>query len=573
MIKGISRRATAGLMAFAIVLAQVISTVPAFADSPTQMGPTISKVDGAGNLLPGGTFEGYSCTRWENDLNWQCDDLSNYEWFSQGLTLTGTTGGGYSDDIPMRDTTVTSCSDSANLTAIVAVRETSAPLGYAASWDWNVICKTTNGWMAGDDIIPSFESLPGHLFEFILTDGSYVSQSVIVDEESGQSTPVSTLNIVNSKKAPVFQKVDEKGALLPGATFEGESCTRWENDLNWQCQSLNEYSWFNQGLADIATTNNSFGDEIPMRGTEATSCSDDRLSHIVRIREVTAPAGYDAINGWNVICQTVDGWVADGGAVAPNGEETASLQPGVTINVENNIITFVNKKSPTPVMPELTINKVDQDGKLLPGATFAGMSCTKFDDEPDWTCVSLNDYYWFREGLTEIATTAQKFTNEIDMEGTLATSCSDPRMSHFVAFRELSAPNGYDYVPGWNVVCQTVHGWIADGEAIPGGGITLEGGTAILTGSANSNVTTDGKNVNIKNYEAGKGGETPTEPTTPVVPAPTKPTPSSAIPAELPHTGSSEGQDVRGLLMALIASAIAYGAVYFAQPRRSYEDN
>jgi hypothetical protein len=80
-------------------------------------------------------------------------------------------------------------------------------------------------------------------------------------------------------------------------------------------------------------------------------------------------------------------------------------------------------------------------------------------------------------------------------------------------------------------------------------------------------------------FAGGKGGveepETPTTPTTPTTPA----TPSTPVvggkgsvvapttATELPETGAG----TNALIIGLIAAAAAYGAVYFAQPKRLYE--
>lgn len=70
--------------------------------------------------------------------------------------------------------------------------------------------------------------------------------------------------------------------------------------------------------------------------------------------------------------------------------------------------------------------------------------------------------------------------------------------------------------------------------------------------------------------DSGNHETPPTNPGTPTVPeVPTAPaTPGKgALPAELPETGSS----ISPLLIGLSAAAAAYGAVYFAQPKRRYE--
>lgn len=70
---------------------------------------------------------------------------------------------------------------------------------------------------------------------------------------------------------------------------------------------------------------------------------------------------------------------------------------------------------------------VDEFGNLLPGGAYAGLSCTRFNNDPDWTCISLNDYSWFEhtndapsfDSLRKSGV-SNKFTCEIDMEGTWA---------------------------------------------------------------------------------------------------------------------------------------------------------
>ena len=71
------------------------------------------------------------------------------------------------------------------------------------------------------------------------------------------------------------------------------------------------------------------------------------------------------------------------------------------------------------------------------------------------------------------------------------------------------------------------------------------------------------------------GGETPTTPTTPTLPttpvietpAQTTPGKGAVLPAELPKTGASFNY----LSLAILASVLTYGAVYFAQGKRQYE--
>lgn len=222
----------------------------------------------------------------------------------------------------------------------------------------------------------------------------------------------------------------------------------------------------------------------------------------------------------------------------------------------------------------LTIEKVDQDGNLLPGGKFAGMSCTRFDGEIDWTCISLDDYAWFREGMTNDATTYDYFSNEIEQESPIAESCSDPRLMHIVLIREIKAPAGYIGTEGWSSLCQTIHGWIADTS----NDSPVETEDALLNiGHLADGVTTDGSTVKITNLLIGRGGGTVPEvpkPTPPVSPTNPVTTPVTVQPVRvtsqtgtLPETGSS----LINLVTMIIAVLAIYGAVYFAQVRRHYE--
>lgn len=67
------------------------------------------------------------------------------------------------------------------------------------------------------------------------------------------------------------------------------------------------------------------------------------------------------------------------------------------------------------------------------------------------------------------------------------------------------------------------------------------------------------------------GGDTPVVPETPVTPVASTPATPETLPQLLPHTGPSDTSTPQGLLLALIAAIATYGAVYFAQGKRRYE--
>lgn len=136
-----------------------------------------------------------------------------------------------------------------------------------------------------------------------------------------------------------FEVRDATGNLLPGATFEGLTCIKWDNDPLWQCQDLNEYVWFSQGLPETGTTGDSFWNDIQMRGNASSMCLEDpeiNSQHMVLIKQKTAPAGYTITDGWLATCMNKDGWIP--------GDEVIS-------EAEKAIQVFYGTSEPVAVYP------------------------------------------------------------------------------------------------------------------------------------------------------------------------------------------------------------------------------
>lgn len=108
----------------------------------------------------------------------------------------------------------------------------------------------------------------------------------------------------------------------------------------------------------------------------------------------------------------------------------------------------------------LEFRKVDLTGALLPGAEFEAYSCTKLNNDPDWTCTSLNTYTWFRDALKNTGTTGQAFGNQMDQDGGW-----DLPVGHCVVVREVSPPEGYLPQGGTAVVCRGPGGWTVENAA------------------------------------------------------------------------------------------------------------
>ncbi len=161
--------------------------------------------------------------------------------------------------------------------------------------------------------------------------------------------------------------VDSLGKILPGTNYELIFCTYYDNDPSWGCQSLSDPSNYPDYIAPLVNTGSvdvSLFAEVP----PGNNCSDSATSAYLKFRQTAAPAGYTFNSGWNVICYTVNGWVADNGQIhsAPDGvvQPKASLAPGVTIQTTDNInllfhglMTKVNNGAasmPAPTQPQST---------------------------------------------------------------------------------------------------------------------------------------------------------------------------------------------------------------------------
>ncbi|HQV58563.1 MAG TPA: hypothetical protein PKV27_11160, partial [Ilumatobacteraceae bacterium] len=210
-----------------------------------------------------------------------------------------------------------------------------------------------------------------------------------------------------------FEKVDQDGNLLGGAKIDGFSCTRSGNDNSWQCQSLNEYSWFDStagqtqpawwdvelngpyipptpptsSLDLTGTTGASFTDDIPLRGTWALP-----IQHCLVLEEKAAPAGYQIRPGRSVFCAGPGGWTeANAVGFEAGPDRNASGGSWTVENVADSngfpsstTFRLMNTKS-------VTFDKRNETGELLAGGTFRAASCTWFDTpavpagDPDWS--------------------------------------------------------------------------------------------------------------------------------------------------------------------------------------------
>ncbi len=261
----------------------------------------------------------------------------------------------------------------------------------------------------------------------------------------------------------VIQKVDTSGVLVPGGKYLGYSCTRWDNDIEFQCQSLDDYAWFNNtdepppgdppvtwGLSRTGSTESSFMQDIPTRGGWNLP-----IQQCLIVREMVAPTGFELASAPAMVCKGPGGWTVENA-----GFEITPVPGGVTYKgglgdwtLKNEPSTLTTTLTLVNRSPSLTFKKVDESGKLLPGASIVGWSCSQFDGDPDWTCITLNDYGWFRDGLRDTGL-ADRYMADIVTEG----GWSLPVIMCVVLY-EKTPPTGYLSRTAPALLCKGPGGW------------------------------------------------------------------------------------------------------------------
>ena len=560
MFTHVNRRITAGMMAVAIVLTQVLLPVQqAFAAENVGAPLRISKVDENGNLLPGATFEGEHCTKYDDEPEWTCVALSSWSWFRDELTNKGTTDCFTTSIDAEYNDAATSC---ANTRQVVEISELSAPQGYAHIDGTSVICRVGNGWVADGQAIPGYSNgVKGSLQSNV----TMTANSITFHNGRTIAAPRGPLQIEvcgENNDQIVFPSIDENLISM--------------SDTGWQT-----YEYEGQPYSSRAV--------------------------IYKLK--------NAYNRFDDGQTEVEYYFSDS-----------------------------NRSCDTPKhQSELTFEKVDGNGNLLPGTTFEGESCTKWGSS--WACQKLSDYSWFRDGLTIYGSTGDRFSSEIAIYDTNATTCAES--THVVSIRETGAPEGYQRINGTSAFCLTKDGWLADGSTDGvftfslADGVKNDGHTVTFvnqlipspkfvdatcsdaqnmvmlpalmsdyrwTYQVNGGARTDvprklyGTNIDLATLGAkpgdtvevsiiysdgtvvaqtahnlkalsctpGKGGIDPAAPTAPAVNAASASTILPA-PSQLPQAGPSDSTGWSGLLIAVVAAIATYGAVYFAQPKRQYE--
>lgn len=357
-----------------------------------------------------------------------------------------------------------------------------------------------------------------------------------------------------------IRTLDAAGNLLPGGTFRGWNCTRWNGDSFWTCGSLNNFAWFNDGLTTSGTIGNSFNQEVP----QIFGWSNDNDQCVV-VEQVTAPAGYAPERVPAMVCKGPGGWTsanASGITLTADGRTFTQGMGAWTVTNDAQTLRSVLSLANTPAMT-LTINNVDgATGALLPGGQFEGFACIVPNNEPDWTCNSLNvpDYPWFADGLTKRGTTGTSYTDQMDHESQWTSPVNE-----CLIVREVSPPSGYVAKPGYMMVCKGEGGWTPANAA--GISITPVRGGPTYTGTAGewtiTNVTatrTTTLSLSSKQKETSS---------TTTAPAPT----SAVVPAQSArgigaNTGATDAAGADVLIPASVLGAIVLGLVGARKARK-----
>lgn len=614
MLIDLRRRATAGLIAGAVILAQAVMPVQqAFATT------------GEGQNLDGADVASINAETVDSEASTN----ENISPEIAAETPESATSGILSETQNQNDVLSQSQNDVQKLSELTAGRELPFPdepmqvevcggntndeilmVPYAESAAVTIV---DTGWEVTTDETGITESVrtitytPVNVADYFTN--NYVAEFMFVDNGTDCDAQLPATSLT-------FQKVDENGNLLPGATFGGESCTRIGNDPDWTCNALQDYAWFRDGLRLYGTTGSNFASNIELEEPIATTCADS--THIVRIGEMSAPDGYAYESGWAAYCLTTSGWLPF------SGESEGTIDHWSVEKNENgvSVVSLTNVK-PTATVEWLNCRAVevtwqpasdvniriiwkDANGKWI-GYTDSGSTSGKWAkyDMPD-NVASVeyilsnkevqyipeninNGLYMLEDSVRELTRQTVERTKSCEQEG-YWSQCD----SFWV--KTANYPKNYKVKIYWE----------KDGFAqntTVGADVTNAQGWWSGLGrsdveSFRYEVVNDKGLVVYSSVDIAKDAACstpvvpvdptdpvgPTDPITPVTPGRGSVSDSTAdtdasteetavvesltttLPTELPQTGPSESW--RGLLVALTAALATYGAVYFAQPKR-----
>ena len=332
----------------------------------------INKVDEEGNLLPGAEFT----------IRTEAGEVVTVTNNGDGTFTTG-------------DMAITTEGQE----FIFEIEETRAPNGYIGITGAFRIKVTTK--LNADKTAYIIDEV-----KFIDSTGAEIPSISGIDYETEDNTI--TIKVKNQEKKIEgkfnlnINKIDEDGILIPGAEFTIET-----EDGRTISVTDNGKGRFTTG--DIAITTE--GEEF-----------------ILKIEETTAPNGYVGIIGafrikvTTKLNTTGTGYIVDEIKFLDSTGAEIPTVPGVTYELIDNTITLKVENQKTEGKFNLNINKVDEEGNLLPGAEF-----TIRTEAGEVVTVTNNGDGTFTTGDMAITTEGQEFIFEIE---------------------ETRAPNGYIGITG-----------------------------------------------------------------------------------------------------------------------------
>ncbi len=293
--------------------------------------PPVEKVGVDGKRLDGASWAVQSCTRWDGDPDWTC------------VTLLNTPTIGWTDylrtNIPTEGALGLTADPTAPSVHEITIWETAAPPGYSVNPARIAITNLCGGWHLGDRNTASCTT-PVFAFD----NAAY--------EAAGRTMATQKpLRLTNAPDVPVIHttlpalaKVDGAGATVTGARVIGWSCTRWDNDFDWQCQSLSDYTI---DPSDTTFLQRELHARMPAAGTTSAYRPVD---HRLVMWESSAPAGYTMSSQMYAVDYACGAWRS----ITVTGQTEADARDATFATCDSpvladNTFRWVNlKPTPTP---------------------------------------------------------------------------------------------------------------------------------------------------------------------------------------------------------------------------------
>ena len=110
---------------------------------------------------------------------------------------------------------------------------------------------------------------------------------------------------------------------------------------------------------------------------------------------------------------------------------------------------------PLTTIQEIRMDKLGEDGKLLKGATFTGKWCTAVDDEPEYTCMSMDSWDEIIGALSNAGSTGRGW-NTVDRDNGWQNT------HQCIYLKETAAPAKHVLRDAPLAVCDGPDGWSAE---------------------------------------------------------------------------------------------------------------